>query len=129
MNIEISMGEAIDRHTILQIKSEKIKDEEKLKNVNDELKYINKLIINDIYFGLVATDDIEELLDTNKKLWQVEDDLRVFEKEKKFDEGFIDLARAVYHLNDRRAEIKRRINLACGARFLEEKSYVDYKNS
>lgn len=129
MQIEISMGEAVDRHTILQIKSEFIKDEEKLANVRNELQYLNKLISNDIYFGLIAIDDIEELHDVNKKLWRIEDELRILEKEQRFDQDFIDLARAVYYTNDRRAEIKRRINLACGATFIEEKSYVNYKNS
>lgn len=129
MQIEISMGEAIDRHTILQIKSEFIKDEEKLSNVKNELEYLNKLITNDIYFGLVGIDDIEELHETNLKLWKIEDDLRILEKEKRFDQNFIDLARAVYYTNDKRAEIKRRINLACGSMFIEEKSYVNYKNS
>jgi hypothetical protein len=129
MQIEISMGEAIDRHTILQIKSEFIKDQEKLANVRNELEYLNKLITNDIYFGLVATDDIEELRDVNMKLWKIEDELRIHEKENRFDQYFIDLARAVYYTNDKRAEIKRRINLACGATFIEEKSYVNYKNS
>jgi predicted TIM-barrel fold metal-dependent hydrolase len=126
MNIEISMGEAVDRHTILQIKAEFIKDEEKLKNVREELEYLNKLIINDIYFSLISIDDLELMHDINLKLWNVEDKLRELEREKRFDQEFIELAREVYFTNDKRAEVKKRINLACGSRFIEEKSYAKY---
>lgn len=126
MNIEISMGEAIDRHTILQIKSEMIKDESKLPNVRNELEYLNKLIINDIHYSLISIDDLELLYDINLKLWNVEDKLRDLEREKRFDDEFVQLAREVYITNDKRAEVKKRINLACGSRFIEEKSYAKY---
>jgi hypothetical protein len=129
MNIEISMGEAVDRHTILQIKADKIKDQQKLSNVRLELEYLNKLIVNDIYFSLISIDDLELLYDINLKLWKVEDRLRELESDQNFGEEFIQLARDVYFTNDKRAEVKKRINLACGARFIEEKSYADYKKS
>jgi len=129
MNIEISYGEAIDRHTILKIKSENIKDKTKLHNVRLELEYLNKLIINDISYSLISIDDLENLYDVNKKLWDIEDRLRELEAEKKFDGEFIELARAVYYKNDERAAIKRKININCGSNFIEEKSYKDYKNS
>jgi len=129
MNIEISYGEAIDRHTILKIKSENIKDKTKLHNVRLELEYLNKLIINDISYSLISIDDLQNLYDVNKKLWDIEDRLRELEAEKKFDGEFIELARAVYYKNDERAAIKRKININCGSNFIEEKSYKDYKNS
>lgn len=123
------MGEAVDRHTILQIKADKIKDQQKLSNVRLELEYLNKLIVNDIYFSLISIDDLELLYDINLKLWKVEDRLRELESDQNFGEEFIQLARDVYFTNDKRAEVKKRINLACGARFIEEKSYSDYKKS
>lgn len=128
MNIEtqISVGEFLDKITILEIKSERIKDETKLKNISHELE-----ILRDIWkqAGLQHndfTDLIAQLKSVNEQLWEIEDDIRDKEAAKQFDQRFIELARSVYITNDKRAAIKRDINLAAGSELIEEKSYSDY---
>ena len=116
MLVEISKGELIDKITILEIKDEKITDPEKLKNVRHELETIRKLEF--------PTPVKEKLIEVNRKLWDVEDDLRVLEKEGKFDDEFIEKARSVYKLNDERSRLKKTINIEQGSNFVEEKSYT-----
>jgi hypothetical protein len=116
MLVEISKGELIDKITILEIKDEKITDPEKLKNVRHELETIRKLEF--------PTPVKEKLMEVNRKLWDVEDDLRVLEKEGKFDDEFIEKARSVYKLNDERSRLKKTINIEQGSNFVEEKSYT-----
>lgn len=120
--VEISIGELFDKISILEIKSERISDQEKLGNVNSELVVLRK-----------AASEIqppEELLSalkqTNEALWDIEDRIRILEGKKEFGEAFVELARAVYHTNDERSRLKREINLACGSRLVEEKSYEKY---
>ena len=120
MKIEVSNGEIVDKYTILVIKSERIKDDDKLRNVNKELKSLERAL-KKISF---STTDLMELLRVNEKLWEVEDSLREKEAGKYFNNQFIDLARSVYKLNDKRADIKKRINISTGSLLVEEKSYL-----
>ena len=120
---EISAGELIDKITILNIKKEKIKNNEKLVEIEKELKSLkdtfNKIIIPDNSL----LELMEQLKKINLKLWDIEDGKRNAEKNKKFDERFIELARNVYKFNDERAEIKLKINNLLGSNIKEVKSY------
>ena len=122
MEIEVSIGEIVDKLSILQIKKENIKDSEKLKNVENEYKYLNKIVFDDLK---ILEMDYLELLEINSKLWIIEDDIREKERVSEFDNDFIELARSVYFTNDKRAEIKKSINLKYGSIFIEEKSYKE----
>ena len=122
MIIEISIGEAFDRLTILKIKSEMIKDEAKLTNVMKEYFYLLNLMKEELEVD-EDNEDFKKLLEINETLWEVEDLLREFEKENSFGEEFVQLPRSVYILNDKRAIVKNEINLAYGSQFVEEKSY------
>jgi hypothetical protein len=122
MIIEISIGEAFDRLTILKIKSEMIKDEAKLTNVMKEYFYLQNLLKEELEVD-EDNEDFKRLFNVNSQLWDVEDKLRECEKNDDFTDEFIKLARAVYYLNDARAVIKKEINLAYGSQFVEEKSY------
>lgn len=122
--IEVSIGEVIDKLSILQIKNERISDPEKVLNIRRELKYLQKKI--DKYLLDNHCDKIhlfDKLIDTNNKLWDIEDSIRVKESKSEFDDDFIRLARLVYITNDIRAEIKKEINIHYGSNFIEEKSY------
>lgn len=118
MKIEVSIGEVIDKFTILSIKKEKITDLNKLKNVDKEYSYLKEIIeeLPDITMQ-------KRLFWVNSKLWVIEDMLRDFEKNNVFDKNFILLARLVYRLNDLRFEIKNRINIKFDSDIREEKSY------
>ena len=126
MKIEVSNGEVLDKISILALKKSKIQDKAKLKNVYHEyqtlLPYFDQIVNNqqlgDLYWNLSAV---------NNDLWDVEDKLRELEKSRTFNTEFIELARSVYYLNDRRAELKRDINILSGSDLIEEKSYEDYK--
>ena len=120
---EISAGELIDKITILEIKKEKISNKEKLVEVNKELISLNKTLeksINDVNKILSFKNDLKNI---NLKLWDIEDGKRSAEKNNKFDEKFIQLARNVYKFNDERAKIKLAINNALGSNIKEVKSY------
>ena len=120
---EISAGELIDKITILEIKKEKISNKEKLVEVNKELISLNKTLeksINDESKILSFKNDLKNI---NLKLWNIEDGKRFAEKNNKFDEKFIELARSVYKFNDERAKIKLAINNALGSNIKEVKSY------
>jgi hypothetical protein len=123
MKIEVSIGEIVDKLSILQIKTEEIKDESKLINVKKEYDYLYDIVFNDMK---IEEPDFLELVSVNKKLWIIEDDIRDKERNKEFDNVFIELARAVYVTNDERAEVKKKINLKYGSEFVEEKSYNPY---
>ena len=126
VNVEISIGEFFDKITILEIKRERIKDAAKLENVNKELDALNSLLQQLPFSREDVAEEVAELKSINEKLWEIEDDIREKESEKSFDDGFIELARAVYFTNDRRSEVKRDINLKLGSEFVEEKSYEEY---
>lgn len=122
MNINVSIGEVIDKWTILSIKALNITDKDKLVNVFKERTYLNTVIEPEILHDPLT----DQLLVVNKSLWNVEDRLRDCERNKVFDDHFIQLARSVYILNDKRANIKKEINMKYGSEFVEEKSYQPY---
>ena len=125
MKIEVSNGEIADKFSILIIKKSKIKDDVKLNNIEKEidsiipifLKVVKKKEVHDKYLDLEVV---------NKELWSIEDDIRECERQKDFGDKFIQLARSVYIKNDRRAEIKKEINLLTNSDIVEEKSYESY---
>ena len=127
IQINISVGELIDKITILQIKKEKIKDLEKLKIVSHELELLENSLNS---FEKSKKNELEnfmiELKKINQKLWIIEDDIRLLEKNKKFDDNFIELARSVYITNDERFEIKNKINRLFSSDIEEVKSYEEY---
>ena len=123
---EISAGELLDKMTILEIKLNKIKDKEKLLEITKEyvsLKETKKINIK-LTKDLEAL--IEQLKETNLKLWDIEDKTRIYEKNKNFGQEFIELSRSVYINNDKRANIKSKINELLGSNIKEIKQYVDY---
>ena len=126
INIDVSPGELIDKITILQIKADKIQDISKLENVNKELE----LLTNSLHQSVKITNELKLIMDqlqqVNETLWVIEDKIRLHETSRKFDTDFIELARAVYKENDKRANLKRKINNALGSELIEEKSYSAY---
>jgi hypothetical protein len=124
--VPVSPGEVLDKITILEIKSERMTDPEKLANVKTELALLGAT------WGLkVKQDDAirslhQRLREVNEALWEIEDDIRDKERDSEFDEEFISLARAVYVTNDRRSKIKKELNLHLGSNIIEEKSYKEY---
>jgi len=125
MKIEVSVGEIVDKLSILHIKRENISNDEKLKNVITEYNYLLNVVENELN---ISTDSelYLELLNINKKLWTIEDDIRDLERNKNFGDSFIELARSVYFTNDKRAKVKKDINLIYGSELVEEKSYTSY---
>ena len=120
MKIEVSNGEILDKFSILEIKKSEIKNTEKLKNIEKEYSIL-KQFADEI---LKQSDSLYlKLLNTNKKLWKIEDDIRICERNSNFGSEFIALARAVYIVNDERAQIKKEINLLTHSEIVEEKSY------
>jgi hypothetical protein len=124
MKIEVSIGEIVDKLSILKIKTDFIKDEEKLNNVKKEYDYLYDIVFNEMK---IEQSDFFDMVSINQKLWKIEDDIRDKERNKTFDDEFIELARSVYFTNDERAEVKKLINLKHGSLFVEEKSYSNYK--
>ena len=120
----VSFGELIDKITILEIKSERISDESKLVNVRHELEILEQTWRD--AGNADVSDPRARLKAVNEELWEIEDVIRIKESKREFDEKFIELARAVYVTNDKRANIKKEINLALGSELVEEKSYEDY---
>ena len=120
---EISAGELLDKITILEIKQVKIKDKEKLAEVDKELFSLNETLTKSISDQNKIHEFKKDLKNINLKLWDIEDGKRSAEKKKKFDEKFIELARNVYRFNDERAKIKLAINNALGSNIKEVKSY------
>ena len=127
LSIPVSVGEIMDKITILEIKAERILDAEKLANVTAELDTLRPLVTHDALNTASIKALVAELKNINEALWDIEDDIREREYAKDFGEAFIALARAVYVTNDKRAEVKKQINLATGSTLIEEKSYEDYR--
>lgn len=131
MKIEVSNGEIIDKYTILEIKLSQIKDSNKLKNIQNEYDVLTP-DVKSIYETCSDEDHLKklhnDLLTINKKLWDIEDDIRECERSQDFGQKFIDLARAVYYTNDDRSDVKKAINIFTGSDLVEEKSYEDYKS-
>lgn len=124
MEIEVSIGEIVDKLSILHIKKSNIKDKSKLINIEKEHKYLYDIVFEKLN---IEIDDFNKLVEINTKLWKIEDDIRDKESSKEFDDIFTELARNVYFTNDTRADIKKEINIKYGSIFIEEKSYSDYK--
>jgi hypothetical protein len=125
----VSFGELIDKITILEIKSEQIRDAAKLANVRTELDMLNATWAQNPASRTDIAAERAELKRINQELWDIEDEIRLKEKAQAFDARFIELARAVYFTNDKRAAVKREINLKLGSQLVEEKSYQDYGNA
>lgn len=123
MNIKVSIGEIVDKLSILNIKKNNITEESKLFNIITEYNYLYDVVFNQLK---IESDDFNNLLLVNESLWKIEDDIRDKERDKVFDIEFIELARSVYITNDKRAKIKKEINLKYGSLFVEEKSYLNY---
>ena len=127
IQVPVSFGELLDKIAILQIKSERMKDEAKLANVRRELAALEQTWMVHPAAGHDIVRLRAELKAVNERLWEIEDDIRVKEKRQEFDAEFIRLARAVYFENDERARVKKDINLRLGSSYVEEKSYEDYR--
>jgi hypothetical protein len=126
MKVELPHGEVVDKVTILVIKEERIDDAEKVKHVRNELESLRGSWKQEGLPEMTALEDYAPLLEVNGKLWNVEDEIRECERQSDFGEKFIELARSVYRLNDKRAEHKRNISTKLGSKLLEQKSYKPY---
>lgn len=123
MKIEVSVGEIVDKLTILHLKKKYITNENQLENIQKEYLYLMDIVFMDLG---ISSDDYKELLEINKILWKIEDQIRDKERAQEFDSEFIQLARMVYITNDKRAAYKKQINEKYGSEFVEEKSYAEY---
>lgn len=124
--VPISPGELLDKITILEIKSERIDDLQKVANVRHELGLLSKVWSDTVSEDQTISDLHKQLKTINEELWEIEDDIRDEERQNSFGERFIELARAVYVTNDKRAQAKKEVNLHLGSEIVEEKSYKDY---
>jgi hypothetical protein len=127
IHVPVSPGEVLDKITILEIKSERISDPDKLVNVKRELELLQTSWQQFVDEDETVRSIHAKLKSINEDLWEIEDDIRDKERAREFDQVFIDLARSVYVTNDRRADAKKELNLYLGSEMVEEKSYQDYK--
>ena len=125
INTPISLGELVDKISILIIKQKNITDETKLDHVKKELDFLQKTLMNYVQQEEI-NNYLVNLININSKLWNIEDDIRECERKKLFDQTFIDLARSVYFTNDERAKVKNDINKTFGSELVEVKSYEEY---
>jgi len=123
MEIEVSIGEIVDKLSILEIKKNKITSADKLKNILNEYNYLYEIVFKKMK---ILSEDYKSLLNINMELWDIEDLIRVKEFKKEFDDEFVKLARNVYITNDNRAKIKKMINIKYNSNLIEEKSYEQY---
>ena len=124
--VEVSVGELFDKISILEIKKDKIKDEEKLKYIIDEHNLLKEQMVDKVKLNEKLTSLFDALKDINSKLWVIEDDKRLCEKNSDFGEKFIKLSRDIHFLNDKRASIKLEINNQTGSKIKEIKEYTSY---
>lgn len=122
IQVPVSLGELVDKITILQIKLIEIKDEEKLKNIQKEYDALTSLPIYKELRTQISSY-LNQLFIVNQKLWVLEDDIRKCEKAESFDDIFVRCARSIYKTNDERSRIKKELNLAFGSELIEEKSH------
>ena len=122
-NIPVSIGELYDKYSILSIKEDRIQNESQLQHVIEEKRHLEKVMKTTYIIPNVL---FEQLKSCNEELWQIEDEIRKKEDAKLFDKSFIDLARKVYKLNDKRATLKQEINILSGSKIMEVKSYEKY---
>jgi hypothetical protein len=120
--VPVSVGEFYDKYTILQIKQERIKDEDKLVMVKKELEYL-KIYVDKLNLDTLLVEEIKSI---NEILWNIEDNIRDKERKKEFDQEFISFARQVYITNDKRSQIKNKINSKLNSGLIEIKSYTEY---
>ena len=128
VKVAVSWGDLIDKITILEIKRARLGDKAQRANVETEYAILRQARDATMPPGVDIAADTRALLEVNKALWDIEDDIRICERAQDFGPGFIELARAVYITNDRRAAIKRRLNEALGSGLVEEKSYINYNS-
>ncbi len=126
VSVTVSVGELLDKITVLQIKRERIHDPQKQTNIMKELDLLTIVCDEKIPMTGELADLTAELKKVNESLWEIEDDIRDCERAKDFGDRFISLARAVYHTNDRRAALKNRLNILTNSAVIEEKSYQAY---
>ena len=124
--VEVSVGELFDKISILEIKKDKIKDEEKLKYIIDEHNLLKEKMVDKVKLNEKLSGLFDTLKDINSKLWVIEDDKRLCEKNSDFGEKFIKLSRDIHFLNDKRASIKLEINNQTGSKIKEIKEYTSY---
>ncbi len=124
--VEVSVGELLDKISILEIKKNKIKDSEKLKFITEEHTILKDQLVQNVKSDDKLNNLFLSLKEINAKLWVIEDDKRVCEKNKDFGENFIKLSRDVHFLNDNRAKIKLEMNIHSGSKIKEIKEYVKY---
>ena len=124
--VEVSVGELFDKISILEIKKDKIKDEEKLKYIVDEYHLLKEQMVDKVKLNEKLSGLFDALKDINSKLWVIEDDKRLCEKNSDFGEKFIKLSRDIHFLNDKRASIKLEINNQTGSKIKEIKEYTSY---
>ena len=124
--VEVSVGELFDKISILEIKKDKIKDKEKLKYIVDEYNLLKEQMVNKVKLNEKLNGLFDTLKDINSKLWVIEDDKRLCEKNSNFGEKFIKLSRDIHFLNDKRASIKLEINNQTGSKIKEIKEYTTY---
>ena len=125
INTPVSLGELMDKISILKIKKKNIQNKKKLININEELLLLEETLLKSVN-DKKADKYMNELIKVNLELWKIEDDIRDCERNKQFDQKFIDLARAVYFTNDQRSQIKLDINNYFGSTIVEVKSYEKY---
>lgn len=126
LSAEISVGELIDKVTILEIKRDKIRDEAKLANIAREYSALIETLEREVAINEAVEGLRRELKAVNAELWRIEDDIRAQERAQTFGADFVTLARSVYQMNDRRSDLKRRINILTESDLVEEKSYEAY---
>ena len=126
IKIDVSFGELLDKITILEIKFARIKDEKKLINIERELSALTDTWLGAGVDIASVNSEREDLKQINETLWEIEDAIRRLEAENSFEDEFILLARRVYQTNDKRSEVKRRVNEKLGSTLVEEKSYQPY---
>ena len=129
INIEISIGEFWDKITILQIKADRIKDKNKLINITKELNQLVDHWKKSSHNEIEIDAELKKLRHINEQLWDIEDNIRDKELAQEFDDVFVELARSVYFINDKRAEVKKEINKKMGSSLVEEKSYKEYNEN
>jgi hypothetical protein len=126
VSVPISLGELLDKISILEIKNKKILNESKILNIKKELNGLNE-VLDELNINLSESNSLyDKLYKINLTLWEIEDSIRVLEKNEDFGEKFIELARSVYKTNDQRFEVKNDINKLFNSEYVEEKSYEDY---
>jgi len=126
VNIPVSLGELLDKISILEIKNKKITNESKLVNIKKELSGL-KNVLKELDINMSEANELfEDLYKINLSLWEIEDSIRLLEKNEDFGKDFVKLARSVYITNDKRFEVKNKINQLFKSQYIEEKSYEDY---